>query len=69
MDDLCYNKDFGLQVPDIILDDWTNTDRYYSWTQNVQFLPDKLALLHHMLNDEELDLAQIGSDGKLELKS
>ena len=26
MDDLCYNKDFGLQVPDIISDDWTNTN-------------------------------------------
>ena len=69
MDDLYYNKDSGLQVPDMIPDDWTNTNRYYSWTQNAQFLPDKLALLHHMLNDEELDLAQIGFDGKLELKS
>jgi len=68
IDDLCYHQDFGLTIPDVVPDDWTNGDRGYTWTKNADFLPDKLALLHRMLDDEALKLSEVDNDGKLRLK-
>jgi hypothetical protein len=69
LDDLCYHQDFGLHVPDNVPDDWTNTHRSYSWMDNAEFMPDGLALLRHMIQDDSLHLAKINSEGELELKS
>jgi hypothetical protein len=69
MDALCYNEDFGLKVPKKVPDDWSNTQRSYGWTGNADFVPDSLALLQRMLDDESLDLARIDADGNIQLKS
>jgi len=69
LNEICYHRDFGSKVPERVPDDWSNTDRSYGWTENAEFVPDKLGLLQHMLKDEELQLAKVDREGKLELKS
>ena len=69
LDELCYHQDFGLKMPEKIPDDWTSTTRSYGWTGNADFMPDDLALLHHMLDDDSLGLGKINSSGVLELRS
>ena len=69
IDNLCYHQDFGLKIPEKVPDDWSNTDRSYGWTDNAKFVPDSLALLHHMIKDDSSGLATINRQGKLELKS
>lgn len=69
LDELCYHEDFGFKVPEFVPDDWSNNDRFYSWTENAEFVPDRLALLQRMLQDETLKLAKVDSEGKLEFRS
>lgn len=55
--DLCMGKDFGFKIPSEIVDDWTNTDRQYSFLGNATFIPDKRALLREMLQQPDQQLA------------
>lgn len=65
IDDLCFNKDFGLSVPNTVFDDWANDVRGYSWTKNGNFLMDNRSLLAVMLEKPELKLAKLDAAGQL----
>jgi hypothetical protein len=69
LDELCYHEDFGMRLPEKIPDDWTNTDRGYSWLENADFTSDPLALLNRMIKDDSLQLASVNGDNKLEMRS
>lgn len=69
LDDLCYGDNFGLTVPAVIADDWTNETRGYSWTGNDPNgfgLQSKKPLLCRMLCDHKLKLAR-NIKGRLQL--
>jgi hypothetical protein len=70
IDTICYSSGpgsgfFGLQKPDRVRDDWSNTQRGYSGfkANSKAFLPHKFCLLDAMLHDERLQLAS-SPDGK-----
>jgi len=67
LEELCDHQEFGLSMPEMIPDDWTNTDRSYGWTGNPTFIPGKHALLHHMLKHKQL--ATVDAEGKLVMKA
>ena len=69
LDELCYHEDFGLKIPEKVPDDWSNSHRSYGWTGNAEFVPDPLALLHRMIDDDSLNLVRVTDDGRVELKS
>lgn len=60
---VCYGHDFGLQKPERVCDDWSNTTRGYSRFKNNAFLAHKFPLLDAILHDEQLQLAS-SPDGK-----
>jgi hypothetical protein len=57
LDSFCYNRDFGLHIPDVVPDDWTETARGYGWVHNADFLEDPDALLKTLMVDPKLQLA------------
>ncbi|KAF9521890.1 hypothetical protein CPB83DRAFT_865131 [Crepidotus variabilis] len=67
LDVLCYQKDYGLNIPAVIEDDWASTNRGGSWTQAATFLQDPTCLMHEMFSDEKLMLGYLSDDGNLVL--
>ncbi|KAF8054082.1 hypothetical protein FPV67DRAFT_1442194, partial [Lyophyllum atratum] len=56
---------FTHTIPQNTPDDWTNTDRGYSWLHNGQFTEDKRMLLKHMLANPNQNLCSVLRDGTL----
>ncbi|KAF8057950.1 hypothetical protein FPV67DRAFT_1429157, partial [Lyophyllum atratum] len=56
---------FTHTIPENTPDDWTNSDRGYSWLHNGQFTEDKRMLLKHMLADPNQKLCSVLRDGTL----
>lgn len=69
IEELCYGGNFGLKVPEKVVDDWTDIARGYSWVKNAKFVPDSLALLGALLKDSVLNLATTQPDGSLEFNT
>jgi hypothetical protein len=59
LDSFCYNTDFGLRIPDVVPDDWTETTRGYGWVHNADFLEDPDAFLKALMVDPKLQLASL----------
>lgn len=52
-------------IPIDVPDNWTETQRGYSWLNNGNFTTDKRILLKQLFNNPELKLGTASSDGKL----
>ena len=59
LDQLCNHQDFGLAIPEKSSDYWGNEMRGYGWTTTADYLPDRRALLKHMLKDPSQHLAYV----------
>lgn len=63
--EICLGQDFGFEIPESVPDDWTNTQRQYSWLHNAEFVPNRRGLLQAMLRKPGPKVA-IDKNGKLE---
>ena len=54
---ICHSQDFGLSIPDCVLNDWADMSQWYSWTKNGTFLDDEHCLIRFLLFDQSSNLA------------
>jgi hypothetical protein len=66
LEELCYGSSYGLSLPEIIEDNWSEDKYGYSWLdKETSYLEDKWGLLQNLLGDSSLGLATLTTGGKL----